>query len=281
MKGRKRGFTLVEILITIAITGILAGTLLLSAGNSIDRASAARVTEEMNTIRTAVQMYMADHGNRWPNNLDGLRPYLDRDPYSGLGGYAIENQDDQILWLSADLNDRGVMNSFAFSAERGSRFFQGNDHCSPYKGNGPVTVIAARKGKLPPCDISLTPLGNDFFEIVEAMSSRMMDYYSEEGSHVSTWKDSRFSDIGLDLGFWKDQSVDGLIYEPHGQYVKVEPADESTVIRVTTVGGETKDLTSNLNWNIWIDVETGTGYYHNYDDPDEQFEVDSVEIIRK
>lgn len=281
MKGRKRGFTLVEILITIVITGILAGTLLLSGGNSIDKASAARVTEDMKTIRTAVQMYMADHGNRWPDNLEGLRPYLDRDPSSGPGRYALENQDDRILWLKTDLNDRGVMNRFAFRAERGSRYFQGNDHCSPYQGNGPLTVIAARKGKLPPCDISLTPLGNDFFEIVEAMSSRMMEYYSEEGSHVSTWKDNRFTDIGLDLDFWKDQSVDGLIYEPHGQYVKVEPADEDTRIRVTTIGGETKDLTSNLNWNVWIDVETGAGYYHNYDDPDEQFELDTVEIIRE
>lgn len=281
MKGRRKGFTLVEILITIVITGILAGILLLSSGNSIDKASAARITEDMKTIRTAVQMYMADHGNRWPANLEELRSYLDRDPVPGLGGYTIENQDNQILWLSADLNDRGVMSSFAFRAEQGSGFFQGNDHCIPYQGNGPVTIIAARKGTLPPCDISLTPLGNDFFEIVEAMSSRMMDYYSEEGSHVSTWKDSRFTDIGLDMDFWKDQAVDGLIYEPHGQYVKVEPADENTLIRVTTAGGETKDLTSDLNWNIWIDVETGTGYYHNYDDPDEQFELDTVKIIRK
>jgi type II secretory pathway pseudopilin PulG len=280
MKTKRKAFTLVEELIIMIIIGILAGSLLLVASSSVDKASASRIMGEMKTIRTAVQMYEADHGTQWPDQVEGLRSYIDRTASSDLASYALENEDNQILWIRADIQNQAIKDRLAREAEQGAMYFEDKDGCSTYQGNGPIYVIAARNGTLPLCDTSLTPLGNDFFEIVEAMSTRMMDYYDENGSHVSTWKDERYTDIGMDLDFWQGQPVDGLIYEPHGKYVKVEPADDSTIIRVTTVEGETKDLTSNLNWNVWIDVETGTGYYHSAGDPEQAFNLEDVEIIR-
>jgi prepilin-type N-terminal cleavage/methylation domain-containing protein len=281
MKTKRKAFTLVEQLIVMIIIGILAGSLLLVAAGSVDRASAARIMGEMKTIKSAVQMYESDHGTEWPDHVESLTSYLDRTASSDLAGYTLENEDDSILWIRADIQDQGIKDILAKKADQGAPYFEDKDNCSKYKGSGPIYTIAARKGDLPSCDVSLTPLGNDFFEIVQTMSSRMMDYYEENGYHVSTWKDERYTDIGMGLDFWQGQPVDGLIYAPHGKYVKVEPADDNTIIRVTTVKGETKDLNSRLNWNIWIDVETGTGYYHNAGDPDEAFNLEDVEILKK
>lgn len=280
MNSKRKAFTLVEQLIIMIIIGILAGTLLLVASSSVDKASASRIMGEMKTIRTAVQMYESDHGTQWPHHVEGLRSYIDRTASSDLASYALENEDNNILWIRADIKNQGVKDRLAREAEQGAMYFEDKNNCSTYQGNGPIYLIASRNGTLPTCDVSLTPLGNDFFEIVEAMSTRMMDYYDENGSHVSTWKDERYTDIGMDLDFWQGQPVDGLIYEPHGKYVKVEPADDNTIIRVTTAEGETKDLTSNLNWNVWIDVETGTGYYHSAGDLEQAFNLEDVEIIR-
>jgi len=281
MKTKRKAFTLVEQLIVMMIIGILAGSLLLVAGSSVDRASATRIMGEMKTIKTAVLIYGSDHGSEWPDHVEGLSSYLDRTASSDLASYTLENEDGSILWIRADIQDQGIKDRLARKAEQGASYYENKDNCSTYQGNGPIYTIAARNGALPSCDVSLTSLGNDFFEIVQSMSSRMMDYRTENGYHVSTWKDERYTDIGMDLDFWQGQPIDGLLYEPHGNYVKVEPADDSTIIRVTTVEGETKDLSSNLNWNIWIDVETGTGYYHSAGDPDEAFNLEDVEIIKK
>jgi prepilin-type N-terminal cleavage/methylation domain-containing protein len=86
MKTKRKAFTLVEQLIVMIIIGILAGSLLLVAAGSVDRASATRIMGEMKTIKSAVQMYESDHGTKWPDHVESLTSYLDRTASSDLAG---------------------------------------------------------------------------------------------------------------------------------------------------------------------------------------------------
>lgn len=125
----------------------------------------------------------------------------------------------------------------------------------------------------------LTPLGSTFAEISGNMSARVLKYYQDNGTPLSTWQEGRYAAIGLDKAFW-DNPVEGIMYVPQGLFVKIRPAVPGITFKVTTAGGETKTLTSSLNWNIWHNVVTDTWYFHNSNDPAMVFDPQTLVIIR-
>lgn len=60
--GYKKGFTLVELLVVIVIIGVLAGMMMLSTGKATDKAEAAKIINDLRTIKAAALMYYADTG---------------------------------------------------------------------------------------------------------------------------------------------------------------------------------------------------------------------------
>ncbi len=63
MKKTSNGFTLVEILVVIAIIGILAAIVLASLGTARKKGSDAKIQEQMNSIRNAAESYFTSHSN--------------------------------------------------------------------------------------------------------------------------------------------------------------------------------------------------------------------------
>lgn len=57
----KRGFTLVELLIVIAIIGILAGVVIVSVSTARSKAAATKVQAEVSQIRTRLEQSMANN----------------------------------------------------------------------------------------------------------------------------------------------------------------------------------------------------------------------------
>lgn len=84
---KRRGFTLIELLIVIAVLGALTAMMTLSSGGAVGSANAAKITHGLQTLRTAVQMYVAEYSAGSPtvdkfNDLSG--DYIDKSTFDTI-----------------------------------------------------------------------------------------------------------------------------------------------------------------------------------------------------
>lgn len=66
MKNGRRGFTLIELLVVIAIIAILAAILFPVFARAKKQAEISKCINNLKQWNTALQMYMGDHGDRFP-----------------------------------------------------------------------------------------------------------------------------------------------------------------------------------------------------------------------
>jgi general secretion pathway protein G len=69
--GRGRGFTLIELIVVVAIIGILAAIAVPAMRTAPQRAREAALREDLFTLRSCVDQFHADRG-RYPASLDEL-----------------------------------------------------------------------------------------------------------------------------------------------------------------------------------------------------------------
>jgi len=109
-----KSFTLIEILVTIVIIGILAGVIMISTSSSIDKAHDSTRRQDMGALARGLRAYEAENGS-YPalscrigtaGCLDNLVPeyfsMLPTDPVSGYYGYSSTGSEFMILAKGAD-----------------------------------------------------------------------------------------------------------------------------------------------------------------------------------
>ncbi|MCC6682734.1 MAG: prepilin-type N-terminal cleavage/methylation domain-containing protein [Phycisphaeraceae bacterium] len=67
---RKRGFTLVEILIVVVILGILAAIVIPQFTNASESAKASSLTSQLQTIRSQIELYQVQHTGDYPDLIN-------------------------------------------------------------------------------------------------------------------------------------------------------------------------------------------------------------------
>jgi len=74
---RQRGFTLIEIMVVIAILGILAALIVPKIMSRPDEARRVAAKQDIGTIMQAMKLYRLDNG-RYPTQEQGLRALVEK-----------------------------------------------------------------------------------------------------------------------------------------------------------------------------------------------------------
>ena len=72
MKRTRKGFTLVELLIVVAILGALAAVMTVSSGSSIAKAKATALANNLRVCTAGAQIYYLDHADDGTTNLSTI-----------------------------------------------------------------------------------------------------------------------------------------------------------------------------------------------------------------
>lgn len=93
----KKGFTLIELMVVIAIIGILSGVIIASLGSSRARARDGKRVSDIGQIQLALELYRESNG-RYPTAIydnpkfnDVYSPTTPKDPNVGSYFYSVSN----------------------------------------------------------------------------------------------------------------------------------------------------------------------------------------------
>lgn len=117
MKNKRKGFTLVELLIVIVVIGILSAMMMLSSTEAVSSARASAIISDLRNWKTAALAYYVDHMDSIDKKPDtqvaskDVAKYLSNTPAKG---YSIEVENNTYKWFAkydgADVHDSNIIN---------------------------------------------------------------------------------------------------------------------------------------------------------------------------
>ncbi len=113
------GFTLIEMLVVVAIVGLLSSTILVGLGTARSKARDARRIADLRQVQTGLENYYVEHNQSYPQQLYTSVSGLPHDPQGGEYGYFRVSSQAYVLGacLENDLGSdiQGVTGSYDVS----------------------------------------------------------------------------------------------------------------------------------------------------------------------
>src|SRR3989338_886658 len=102
MKHTNKGFTLVELLVVVAIIGLLAGIAVVSVNSVRVKARDARRLADAKQLQNALELYNNTKGGVYPMalNADNITP-TNADVNLGTAGYTVISETNQLSGVGA------------------------------------------------------------------------------------------------------------------------------------------------------------------------------------
>jgi len=145
LDSKKSGFTLIEILVVIAIIGLLSTMAVVAFSTAREAAKKARAQNDLSVLRTGIALLIDDTG-KWPNGcpVDSVsNPEVQlSSAQAGIGSVpAVGNQGGGCFWTSDDIfNWAGPYASFS-QDPWGNEFYFDPDY-RPYENCVSITTKA-------------------------------------------------------------------------------------------------------------------------------------------
>jgi general secretion pathway protein G len=138
---RKQGFTLVEILVVVAIIGILMGLVTGISGAVQQGAAEAKAKAEIADLMNEIEKYKVDKGS-YPDNWSDFGSWYTNEKYSGTAYTITEGEPD------APIDPWGSEYLYDFDSDRPFVYFIGSSGPNGTDDNGDVDDITNRNGAL-------------------------------------------------------------------------------------------------------------------------------------
>lgn len=239
----RNGFTLIEIILVIAVLGILASIALPRLGGVSERAKLAIDKVALRTINHATSLY----------NIHKQKS--DSDIFEGFS----TNEERM-----KELVNQNFIDYIPEPESKGAEF--------RWLKEKQFWTLFIQDTKIP-----LSPLGSDFEEISMNMIGLIQQREIEQGSYGRTWGDFQYTDIGLDPEDW-GSPVGHIYYKPVGQKLLVRPEAGYNLV-VEDQSGNLIELTNEINYNLVYNDQDGKWYYHSISE-ENVINIDTLEIKR-
>ena len=147
MTIKRKGFTLIEILILFAIIGTLSGIIAFVNKNASSSAQANHIIHDFRSLKTAAMLWHNDNPKSTTHDRKAILKYLNSksmveitDTPAKNGGYILKVADNGKSWyIGREIsNDSGIRNKL--TAKANSSKLLGSDMKSPYNNDSHIWV---------------------------------------------------------------------------------------------------------------------------------------------
>ena len=268
----KKAFTLIELMIVISIISLVSAIAIPKYSNVTSEAKVANVQANLSNLNTAIEMYKLKN-EEYPDlegtqdNLGEFSEFYSKSKMPDTPSSETTSETNNVV------SDRDNTGGWLYDYDEGEIY--ANLENGTYTGDE-STEIWEEEDESETETEELTSLGSTFDDISEAMISLMETLVMETGKYGRTWGDYRYTDLGLDPEEWAE-AIDHIYYKPGGSTLAIEPEDGYTFI-VTDSDGDTRELSSTLNWNLIYNDLDGNWYYH-YIDEDNIIDISTLQVV--